>query len=102
MKESAAWREIAERIATRGLIGIGLCREVHALYCRRVALITYDMSWRMYARIEEHLFGRMCMDLDGADERDGRVLAALFLSLEAADEERAARRVSGNPNRSTE
>lgn len=96
LTEAQAWREIACRIAEGEWSKLGLCAEVEAL--EDDGLISYTLGSRMHTRILRN------MDVDGraglgtipwerdagymafAGEVDVRVLAALFLALEAAED----------------
>lgn len=90
VKESQAWRDVARQVAERGE-SQGLCVETYWLRSR-FDRITREMESEMDARIGQH----MALDPESRmDDRlrwvkcgvaDVRVLAALFLSYEAADE----------------
>lgn len=112
MKESAAWVTIAKRV-DRMKHGDGfLCDEVGLLAgCWGTRQIIGDtMHYGMKDRVRSYLTdaysafpeAQSVMDPHLGEFRKARVLAALWLALDAEAEERAARRVSGNPNRSTE
>jgi hypothetical protein len=97
LTEPQAWREIARRIAEGEWLGSGLCSEADNLEYGR--LIPSRLGNRMYERAERHvalerLAGRAFVGDYGATyafppgkNADERVLAALFLALEAEDDE---------------
>ena len=94
LSEPAAWREIARRHAEREPLYLGhlrgwadLCAAVEGL--RELGRISREMESAMYRRIEGHhaLWFEDCAGwIWDSDDWDVRVLAALFLALEADDE----------------
>lgn len=95
LTEAEAWREIARRFAESrkypDSTGTGLCWAASSLYPR----ITDDTISAMHKRIDAHMAGNQVYDLwgngpwafepGGRDAKSVRVLAALFLALEAED-----------------
>lgn len=95
LSEAAAWRLIAERIAIGTWVQRGLCHEVDRLYVEEiVSLPTAQCMWR---RVRNH-FPPIYATLHiwpyafPKGEADVRVLAALFLALDAQNEQRARRK----------
>ena len=99
LSEAEAWREIARRIAERTHDarhrGPYLCNMAHQL--RSEELVATDREQQMEQRARSHCgVGNPDVDVfESVDPRDdepcfedfdGRVLAALFLALEAEDE----------------
>lgn len=93
MKESAAWREIANRIENGLWAQTGLCHEIDRLFWEDV--IDLRTCNAMGQRVNEHEVA--AGTYDGGDHwpyafRKGsapeRVIAANLLALEAADEEK--------------
>lgn len=97
MRESKAWRRIASEVAERGL-PFGLCYEMTKLGERHVIcpVLEGDMSERVQSHletmawVEDHDYYDWDAPSWGWDPGDAgpRVLAALFLALEAEDEGR--------------
>lgn len=100
LTEVKAWREIARRFAEADpndhAVATGLCWAVKALY--DTFRICSDTNSDMHARIDDHIraSGGGIFDLGGNgpwafdayddDAKSVRVLAALFLALEAKDD----------------
>jgi hypothetical protein len=90
-KESAAWREVARVVAERGESN-GLC--VETCYLRAAGVISWGLERQMDSRTRAHKYrdrewsGGMHWVEPGRATAPLRVLAALFLALEAADEGR--------------
>lgn len=100
LTEVQAWREIARQFAEpeahRASAGTGLCWAVKALY--DTYQITSETNSDMHARIDDHMrasgggildeFGNGPWAFEPSDDdaKSVRVLAALFLALEAKDE----------------
>jgi hypothetical protein len=95
MTEAQAWREIARRIAEGEWYHIGLCAEIDniapcncgipgCILGAENPLVSVQISRRMRSRLSNHLEGAPWFDDRGV--ADTRVLAALFLALEAEDE----------------
>lgn len=105
MKESAAWREIARRVATRGRVGVGLCAEIShgtdrwSFRLEEPVILSDAQAHRMRVRVNAHLNLLLAPDdlrvlvssrdtVEDADYDNIRVLAALFLAFECEDEGR--------------
>ena len=90
MSESEAWREIARRIAEGEWDEGGLCGEVHRIGCRLCfrsgRLVTEKTRVSMVSRIDSHLAPRAVWGFTPGVAKP-RVLAALWLALEAEEEE---------------
>ena len=89
LTEPEAWREIARRIAEGEWRKMGLCYEVVAL--RIVGgRISEKQCNRMGCRIEQHIAVHEAYATDWAykpgAEPEARILAALWLALEAEEE----------------
>lgn len=93
LREPEAWREIARRIAEDQWEGFGLCHE--ALVLRWGKRIHGFTEAEMRRRIRYHLNRPIRSDPDGSEmwaypygtEPEARILAALWLALEAEEEE---------------
>lgn len=100
LTEPEAWREIARRIAEDEWAYNGLCYEINQLWVWQddeASLITLDMVNAMHRRVWRHKQlteeTTVMQNADGdyafpRGEADVRVLAALFLALEAEEEAR--------------
>ena len=75
LTEAQAWRKIAQRLERTGDMS-GLCFQIN-----QEAQIA-----EMDARIQHHLMGECCITHNRAEANGVRILAALFLALEAEDE----------------
>jgi hypothetical protein len=95
--EARAWREVAERIDANGLAGHGLCYEIFKAFA--YLPIEVPMKDRVYAHLSTATFGSITLDDvepvgpyvwrgegDHPDRVRNRVLACLFMALEAEDE----------------
>lgn len=92
MKESEAWLAIAERIEDGKWLQRGLCRETIELWL--ADKILYEMRSRMTARIREyvgetvgHREPSWPFAFDPGTHAEERILAALWLALEAEESE---------------
>lgn len=83
LTEKQAWRYIAMRIAERGWTESGLCREVRLLRYREQ--ISDNTSHHMYRRIELYLGGSVWAYPYGKDNEEARILAALWMALDAEE-----------------
>ena len=83
LTEPAAWREIARRIAEGRWDRLGLCHE--ALVLRWGKRIYGFTEAEMRRRIRYHINGEMWAYRHGT-EPEARILAALWLALEAEEE----------------
>lgn len=96
LTEAQAWREIARRVACRGLRASGLCYEIMVAegVAGRVAwhptehasVVSRAVGDAMHARLQRHLDGASFIASDFGQHENVRVLAALFLALEAEDD----------------
>jgi hypothetical protein len=85
LTESEAWREIARRIAEGEWNKAGLCAELCYLCVEN--LISGFMMCDMEDRINWHLDTRLgCWAYKPGEEPEARILAALWLALEAEEE----------------
>ena len=86
MTETQAWREIAKRVAQRthdiAVFPIGLCIEVEDM----LDVISDDTFDRMMGRLAFHLNGELWAYSPYESNNGPRVLAALWLALEAMAE----------------
>jgi hypothetical protein len=85
LNEPEAWREIARRIAEKGCVRYGLCAEADSLWhSARISIYTVlDME----ERIGEHVFGyEGNWAYKPGTEPEARILAALWLALEAEED----------------
>ena len=89
MTEAEAWREIARRIVDGKWGQYGLCRETSRLHWDQ--LITDDMAFAMCERILPHLMEtssrRHGYVYPEGTEPEARALAALWLALEAEEDD---------------
>lgn len=89
LREAEVWMEIARRLATypNSTEILGLCWEVKKMFLK--GQIHDILRQTMDRRIKAHLrvFSSWSNYMDDPGVRDARILAALFLSYEAADEE---------------
>ena len=84
LTEPEAWREIARRIAEGEWNKAGLCAELCGLCGKN--LISWFMMWDMEDRVESHLDTRLgCWAYKPGEEPEARILAALWLALEAEE-----------------
>lgn len=83
LTEPEAWREIARRIAEETWKRRGLCDEAGALYLQW--RIGREMMLAMYARLEVYL-GKAIWAYPCGTQPEARILAALWLALEAEEE----------------
>lgn len=91
LTEAQAWRKIARRIVERKWRTRGLCFEAYRLYNGEVGGISGATYIRMTDRIDENLRVHPDTTEDGhayppGEEPEARVLAALWLALEAEEE----------------
>lgn len=84
LNEPEAWRETARRIAEGEWKKLGLCAELCDL-CDE-GLISWFMLCNMEDRIYSHLDTRLgCWAYERGTEPEARILAALWLALEAEE-----------------
>ena len=85
LTEPEAWQEIAQRIAGREWRKLGICAELYDL-CDE-GLISWFMMCDMEDRVESHLDTRLRgWAYEPGTEPEARILAALWLALEAEEE----------------
>jgi len=86
LREAEAWREIARRIAEREQMRFGLCDQAWLLYetGRQISLGTY---WAMYDRVRHNMKPFRTYAYPPGTHREERILAAIWLALEAEEEE---------------
>lgn len=96
MNEAQAWREVARRIAEGEWQHRGLCKERMELFgAGRIDVATNDT---MLVRVLGHVLLSSCREGSGfayppGEESEARIYAALWLALEAEqDDERRMRR----------
>lgn len=83
LTEKQAWRKIARRIEAGTWCKAGLCREVIALYTHDE--ISFNTSDQMHHRIGLYL-GDNTWAYRMGEEHEARTLAALWMALEAEEE----------------
>lgn len=85
LTEPEAWREIARRIVRRTWNKMGLCAELYDLCAER--LISCFKMCDMEDRIKHHLrMHNSHWAYEAGTEPEARILAALWLALEAEEE----------------
>jgi hypothetical protein len=84
MTEAEAWREIARRIVEGEWKNQGLCSEAWQLFFG--GLITPSVSATMRVRIRHYLGNNQWWAYRQGTNREARVLAALWMALEAEEE----------------
>jgi hypothetical protein len=86
MTEAEAWREIARRIVEGEWVQCGLCRETW--YLRIKGDVAISVWWRMHDHLKYHLnaFG-LDWAYPAGTEPEARALAALWLALEAEEDD---------------
>lgn len=86
LTEPEAWQEIAQRIAGREWRKLGLCAELYDL-CDEELISDFTMC-HMEDRVESYLNRRLsCWAYEPGTEPEARILAALWLALEAEEDD---------------
>jgi hypothetical protein len=84
LNEAAAWREIARKIVEGEWGRYGLCREINVLLLEEKT-IDKEVAWTMVRRLRTYVKWHVWAYPQGMEE-EGRVLAALWLALDAEEE----------------
>jgi len=86
LTEAQAWREIARRLGQGKRFRRGLCYEAHLLFWRE-RRCSVEMSDIMEKRAANHISseGFYGFAYRPGEERDARILAALWMALEAEE-----------------
>lgn len=84
MTEAEAWREIARRIVERKAMGSGLYHEAWKMWTD--GNVPRFVLASMHRRVDAHMRSGQSYALPGKQIDEARILAALWMALEAEEE----------------